>query len=468
MIAADGVVQRPVLKATSGAFPIGRLPRNFIWGVSTSSFQIEGATQEDGRGPSVWDTHAHKGAIANHDTGDVACDHYHRYPEDIALMQQLGANAYRFSVSWPRVLPQGRGTPNERGLAFYDRLIDAILAANIEPWLCLYHWDLPQALDDLGGWTTRDCIEWFSEYATLIADRYGDRVKRFATFNEPSIFTLFGLGFGNGKRAVASSEVLHRSIHYVNLAHGAAVDILRARVAGSSIGVIHNYQPCIPSTAADAEAAKRCDAYWNKAFPDPQYLGRYPEPLDRSIESVLQPGDLARISKPLDWFGLNHYSPVFVSDNRESVAGFGFGERPAEIPVTPNGWPIMPHAFEETLLTVSKRYSLPVYVLENGFGGTDTPDVNGAVDDTDRIAFMQAYIGAMNDAVAKGADVRGYFVWSLLDNFEWDAGYSVRFGLTYIDYATQRRVPKASFAWYRDLIKTARANDAGFKTSGKR
>lgn len=454
MIPADGAVQRPGFNAASEAFPIGRLPRDFIWGVSTSSFQIEGATQEDGRRPSVWDTYAQKGAIANHDTGDVACDHYHRYPEDIALMQKLGVNAYRFSVAWPRLLPQGRGTPNERGLAFYDRLIDAILAADIEPWLCLYHWDLPQALDDLGGWTTRDCIEWFSEYAMLIADRYGDRVKRFATFNEPSIFTLFGLGFGKHKRAVSSAELLHRSIHYVNLAHGAAVDILRARVVGSSIGAIHNYQPCLPSTPADAEAAKRCDVYWNNAFPDPQYLGRYPEPLNRSIEAFMQSGDLARVSVPLDWFGLNHYSPVFVKDNPNSVVGFGFGERPTEIPITPNGWPIMPHAFEETLLAVSRRYPLPIYVLENGFGGTDIP-VAGAIDDTDRIAFMRSYISAMNDAVAKGADVRGYFVWSLLDNFEWDCGYSVRFGLTYVDYATQRRVPKASFAWYRDLIKAA-------------
>jgi len=441
---------------TSAPLPIGRIRRDFIWGVSTSSFQIEGATREDGRGPSVWDTYGQTGAIANHDTGDVACDHYRRYQDDIALMQRLGVQAYRFSVAWPRVLPKGRGMPNEAGLAFYDRVIDALLAAGIEPWLCLYHWDLPQALDDLGGWTTRNSVGWFADYAALVADRYGDRVKRFATFNEPSIFTLFGLGFGTGKRATTSVDALHRSIHHVNLAHGAAVDAIRARVPDSLLGAIHNYQPCLASRPDDKNAAERCDAYWNNAFPDPQYLGTYPHLMRSAIEPHMQAGDLARIRRPVDWFGLNHYSPVFVKTDTNSVTGFGFGDRPPEIPVTPNGWPIMPDSFRDTLLSVSKRYALPVYVLENGFGGFDKPDATGAVIDTDRIEFLRAYIGALNAAVVGGADIRGYFIWSLLDNFEWDAGYGVRFGLIYIDYPTQRRIPKASFEWYRDLIKTAR------------
>jgi beta-glucosidase len=441
---------------TSAPLPIGRIRRDFIWGVSTSSFQIEGATREDGRGPSVWDTYGQTGAIANHDTGDVACDHYRRYPDDIALMQKLGVQAYRFSVAWPRVLPKGRGMPNEAGLAFYDRVIDVLLAAGIEPWLCLYHWDLPQALDDLGGWTTRNSVGWFADYAALVADRYGDRVKRFATFNEPSIFTLFGLGFGTGKRATTSVDALHRSIHHVNLAHGAAVDAIRARVPDSLLGAIHNYQPCLASRPGDKNAAERCDAYWNNAFPDPQYLGTYPHLMRSAIEPHMQAGDLARIRRPVDWFGLNHYSPVFVKTDTNSVTGFGFGDRPPEIPVTPNGWPIMPDSFRDTLLSVSKRYALPVYVLENGFGGFDKPDATGAVIDTDRIEFLRAYIGALNAAVVGGAEIRGYFIWSLLDNFEWDAGYSVRFGLIYIDYPTQRRIPKASFEWYRDLIKAAR------------
>ncbi len=439
---------------------IDALRRDFIWGVSTSSFQIEGATREDGRGPSVWDTDGRRGAIAGKDTGDVACDHYHRYPEDIALMRQLGVQAYRFSVAWPRVLPQGRGTANEAGLAFYDRLIDALLAAGIEPWLCLYHWDLPQALDDLGGWTTRDSVAWFADYAALVADRYGDRVKRFATFNEPSIFTLFGYGFGNNERDKAGFEALHRGIHHLNLSHGAAVDVIRARVPGASIGAIHNVQPCLPSSPAEAEGARWCDTYWNRAYPDPQYLGVYPELLQPAIEPHMQPGDLARIHRPVDWFGLNHYSPVYVRTDKDAFFGFGFGDRPAGTPITPIDWPIVPGAFRDTLERVAKSYRLPVYVMENGFGGHDEPDDSGAVADTDRIDYLRAYIGAMNEAAVAGVDIRGYFVWSLLDNFEWDSGYGSRFGLTYIDYPTQQRTPKASFGWYRALIAAARARVA--------
>jgi beta-glucosidase len=434
---------------------IAALRHDFIWGVSTSSFQIEGAAHEDGRGLSVWDIRCQKGEIANRDTGEVACDHYHRYPEDIELMQRLGVQAYRFSIAWPRVLPLGRGLPNEHGLAFYDRLIDAILAAGIEPWLCLYHWDLPHALDELGGWTMRDCAGWFGDYAALIADRYGDRVKRFATFNEPSIFTLFGIGFG-GKRATSSFDTLHRAIHHVNLAHGAAVHVLRERVPAASIGAIHNYQPCLPSTPADRQAADTCDAYWNKAYPDPQCLGSYPQHLRSAIEPYMQADDLARISAPLDWFGLNHYSPVFVKADAGAIPGFGFGDKPSTIPVTPCDWPIMPDCFRDALLQVAGRYRLPIYVLENGFGDSDKPDAAGAVLDTDRIAYLRAYIDAMNVATARGADIRGYFVWSLLDNFEWDSGYGVRFGLAFTDYSTQRRIPKASFQWYHNLIKRAR------------
>jgi beta-glucosidase len=451
MLPSDGATELP---------PIAALRRDFIWGVSTSAFQIEGATREDGRGLSVWDTYGLKGRIANKDTGDVACDHYHRYPEDIALMQQLGIQAYRLSVAWPRILPQGRGSPNELGLAFYNRLIDAILAAGIEPWLCLYHWDMPQALDDLGGWATRDCAGWFADYAALVARRYGDRVKRFATFNEPSIFTLFGQASGGGERDTSSIETLHRSIHHVNLAHGAAVDVVRANVPDSLIGIIHNYQPCLPSTVADTSVAHVCDTYWNRAFPDPQCRGEYPEIMQVAIAPYVQAGDLARIHRPIDWFGLNHYGPSYVKADAGARLGWDFGEKPAGIPLTPIGWLIDPDAFQHTLLTVAKNYKLPVYVLENGFGGYDKPDTTGAVIDNDRIAFLRAYIGALNAAVSAGADIRGYFVWSLLDNFEWDSGYDVRFGLTYVDYQTLKRIPKKSFHWYRNLIKVARVDQA--------
>jgi beta-glucosidase len=447
---AEHLMPASELPSTKGLRP------DFIWGVSTSSFQIEGATKEDGRGPSVWDVYCQTGAVKNHDTGDIACDHYHRYREDVALMKQLGVQAYRFSVAWPRVLPLGRGSPNEPGLAFYDRLIDELLAAGIEPWLCLYHWDLPQALADAGGWTNRESAAWFADYATLVATRFGDRVKRFATFNEPSIFSLFGRSPDTPGRN--REDNLHRTIHHVNLAHGAAVDVLRENVPGASIGCIHNVQPCRPASGseADAAAAALMGSYWNNAFPDPQCRGEYPPPMRPAIDRFVQPGDLARICRPLDWFGLNHYSPVYVKARAASMLGFDFGENPADSALTPIGWPIDPDAFRETLRTIHGNYGLPIYVLENGYGGFDEPDPAGAVIDTGRIRFLRSYIEAMNSAASDGVDVRGYFIWSLLDNFEWDQGYTNRFGLTYVDYASLRRIPKSSFRWYADVIDRAR------------
>lgn len=426
---------------------------DFIWGASTSSFQIEGATQEDGRGQSIWDVYCRSGEIKNHDTGDVACDHYHRYREDVGLMKALGVQAYRFSIAWPRVLPSGCGSANEAGLSFYGRLIDELLTAGIEPWLCLYHWDLPLALEERGGWLNRESATWFADYANLIATRFGDRVKRFATFNEPSMFSLFSRSLG--KRDSSGEGELHRMIHNVNLAHGAAVDVLRANVIGASIGCIHNRQPCRPSSAseADAAAAARLDVYWNAAFPDPQCRGEYPLSMRAAIEPHMQQGDLTRICRPLDWFGLNHYSPVYVKARADSMLGYDFGNKPANVPLTPIGWPIEPDAFSQTLQDVHARYGLPIYVLENGYGDSGQPDQTGAVIDPGRIEFLKAYINAMNEAASSGVDVRGYFVWSLLDNFEWDSGYSIRFGLTYVDYASLQRTPKSSFGWYAGLIR---------------
>src|SRR5450755_4069909 len=430
------------------------LRRNFIWGVSTSSFQIEGATQEDGRGPSIWDVYCQSGEVKNRDTGDIACDHYHRYREDVALMKRLGVQAYRFSVAWPRVLPQGRGSANEPGLAFYDRLIDELLAAGIEPWLCLYHWDLPQALQDLGGWTNRDIVRWFADYTHLIARRLGDRVKHFATFNEPSVFTLFGYSFGWHPPATNNPASLYAAIHHVNLAHGAAVDVLRSHVAKASIGAVHNMQPSRPvrATPADRAAAATLDDIWNRAFPDPQILGTYPALLARKIEPFQHDDDMERIRRPVDWLGINHYSPIYARADPAAPLGFAWADSPPDVPRSPIGWQIDPAAFRDTLLDAHDRYGLPIYVLENGSGAVEKPDESGRLIDQHRIDYLALYIDAMREAVARGADVRGYFVWSLLDNFEWGAGYATRFGLVYVDYVTQRRIPKASARWYADLI----------------
>jgi beta-glucosidase len=437
--------------------PRKALPPGFVWGVSTSSYQIEGAAQSDGRGPSVWDGFCRvPGRIANGDTGDQACDHYHRYAEDIALMQQIGVGAYRFSVSWPRVMPTGRGAANEAGLAFYDRLVDGLLAADIEPWLCLYHWDLPQALQDAGGWTNRDIVGWFTDYAELVAGRLGDRVKRFVTFNEPSVFALFGYSFGWHPPATNDLASLYAAIHHVNLAHGAAVDALRTGVANASVGAIHNMQPSRPvrPVAADRAAAATLDDFWNRAFPDPQILGDYPTAIRRGIDPYWQDGDGERIRRRVDWLGINHYSPIYAKGDPTSPLGFAWADAPPHVPRSPIGWQIDPAAFRDTLLDAHDRYGLPIYVLENGAGAIEKPDATGAVNDRERIDYFEQYVGAMQEAVALGADVRGYFIWSLLDNFEWGAGYASRFGLVYVDYATQRRIPKASARWYAALIRS--------------
>jgi beta-glucosidase len=433
---------------------------DFIWGASTSSYQIEGAATQDGRGPSIWDAFCGQaGRIANGDTGAVACDHYHRYREDIALMRDLGIDAYRFSVAWSRVLPAGAGAANEKGLDFYDRLIDTLLGAGIEPWLCLYHWDLPQALEERGGWLVRDCVAWFGDYAELIARRVGDRVKRFATFNEPTVFTLFGYGFGGHAPGIVGRDNCLKAIHHVNLAHGAAVDVIRATVAGASIGAVHNVQPTYPASDApdDQAAAQIYDAIWNGAFPDPQFLGHYPAALADEMAPLLAAGDLARIRRPVDWFGLNHYAPNYIKADAARPFGCWFADAPAHLPRTSIDWTIEPEKFRDTLRAVGTRYGLPIYVLENGTASSDQVNDAGEVDDSDRIAYLDAYIGAMREAIAAGADVRGYFVWSLLDNFEWTWGYGPRFGIVRVDYETQRRTPKASAGWYARVIREARA-----------
>lgn len=460
-ITPRGAIMTPAnLPATTAAAEAEKLPSDFVWGVSTSSYQIEGAATLDGRGPSVWDGFCQQpDRITNGDTGDVACDHYHRFAEDIALMRDMGVSAYRFSVAWPRVLPSGTGVANEKGLSFYDRLIDGLLAAGIEPWLCLYHWDLPQALQDRGGWTNRDAADWFAEYAALIGNRYGDRVRRFATFNEPSVFTLFGYVFQWHPPATADVADYFKAIHHVNLAHGAAIDALRGTVRSPSLGAVHNVQPARPVSGSeeDRRAASMLDAVWNRAFPDPQMLGRYPEQLASLIEPFQRAGDMARIQKPIDWFGLNHYSPIYASAAPEAPLGFAWRDAPADAPRSPIGWQVDPEAFRDVLVQTYRRYGLPIYVTENGVGAAETADANGNVDDPERTAYLAAYTGALRQAVVRGADVRGYFVWSLLDNFEWGAGYDTRFGLVRVDYPTQRRIPKASARWYAQLISAGKA-----------
>jgi len=434
-------------------------PDRFVWGVSTSAFQIEGAAAEDGRGPSIWDAHCRvPGNVTDGSDARVACDHYHRFGEDAALARDIGVDAYRFSIAWPRVFPKGAGVVNPKGLDFYDRLIDTVLEEGIEPWACLYHWDLPLALHELGGWANRDTAGRFADYAVVCARRFGDRVKNWATFNEFSVFTLFGYAIPWAAPRIIDKTQHLRAIHHVNLAHGLGVDVLRAHVPGAFIGAIHNRQIVLPEgdRAENVEPAALLDEFWNLAFPDPQILGHYPPRVAELIEPHVAGGDLATICRPVDWFGLNHYGPIFAKADPNFLWGFGWGSAPEGAPDHGVGWAIFPDAFRDEILRIGKRYRLPVVVTENGCGGQDVVGPDGSVDDPHRVRYFEVYHHAMEEAIRAGADVRGYFVWSLLDAFEWGSGYTQRFGLIHVDYETLRRTPKTSARWYADKIRRAR------------
>jgi beta-glucosidase len=452
--AAEVAVQRNWIAM---AMPSKTFPGDFVWGASTASYQIEGAVNEDGRGPSIWDRFcAQPERVKNDDAADRACDHYYRYPEDIALMGQLGLKAYRFSIAWPRVLPTGRVPLNEAGLAFYDRLIDAVLGAGIEPWVCLYHWDLPQALEDAGGWPNRDSAKWFADYAALAGARFGDRVKHWATFNEPNVFTLIGYGFGRHAPGHADHALALRAMHHVNLAHGSAIKALRASVRDAKLGIINNLNPVRAEAPGDEQARLALDAYWNRAFADPLIHGCYTEPLASDLAAILnlvQDGDLALACQKMDFFGLNHYFPMYARSPRSGPWHFEIGRAQEGRPVTGMGWEIDPGALRDQLIEIHQRYGpLPIYITENGYGAEENAGPDGRVDDSYRARHIANYLGAVLEARERGADVRGYFVWSLLDNFEWAEGYAKRFGIVRVDYETMRRQPKASYDWLKKVI----------------
>ncbi|GAA1967082.1 GH1 family beta-glucosidase [Amycolatopsis minnesotensis] len=432
-------------------------PREFLWGVSTSAFQIEGAVDEGGRGPSIWDTFTKTpGKIANGEHARVAADHYHRYPEDVALMSDLGVGAYRFSFAWPRILPDGKGAPNAEGLAFYDRLIDSVCEAGIAPVATLYHWDTPQPVEDAGGWLVRDTAEWFAEYAAVMGERFADRVKMWIPLNEPMVMSIYGYAIGEYAPGKALLLDAVPTAHHQNLAHGLAVQALRAAGA-ASIGTANNHSPVWPETGTEPEnaAARWLDALLNRLYADPVLLGRYPGELVEHLPAGFA-DDLPTIAQPLDFYGVNYYEPQGVK-----APGPGnplpFELRPIEgFPMTTNDSPIVPHALRDLLLDFQGRYAdrlPPIYLTENGCSFDDRVAEEGGVRDPERIDFLVEHLSAVRAAMDAGVDVRGYFVWSLLDNFEWSKGYAPRFGLVHVDYETLRRTPKDSFAWYRKLVR---------------
>ncbi|MES2306270.1 MAG: GH1 family beta-glucosidase [Gemmatimonadota bacterium] len=438
-----------------------RFPAGFLWGAATSAYQVEGSPLADGAGPSNWHRFVHEpGRIDNGDSGDIACDHYHRWADDVVLMRGLGLNAYRFSVSWSRILPSGRGSINKPGLDFYDRLVDRLLQYGIAPSVTLYHWDLPAALDDLGGWLNRDVAGWFADYAGVVVRALGDRVPMWTTLNEPWVVSDAGYLHGvhaPGHRSTAGTPLVS---HNLLRAHGAGMQAIRAE-GGKSAGLVVNLEPKYPATdrAADVAATRRADAYMNRQFLDPVFLGSYPEEL-AEIFGVDWPRfpdeDFALIQQPLDFLGVNYYTRNVVCDDPSALPIRAGRVRQNAALHTTLDWEVYPAALTDVLLWITERYpSLPLYITENGAAFLDTDPADAElVHDPLRVDYFRSHLMAVHDAIYQGADVRGYFAWSLLDNFEWSAGFAKTFGLFRVDKPSQRRIPKASSRFYTDVIRS--------------
>ncbi|WP_459682668.1 GH1 family beta-glucosidase [Rhodococcus sp. no. 34] len=454
--------------------PTPEFPTSFVWGTATAAYQIEGAVAEDGRGPSIWDEFCDRpGVVVGGDTGTVAADHYHRWESDIELMNQLGLDAYRLSLSWSRILPTGSGAVNAKGLDFYDRLIDRLCSAGITPAVTLFHWDLPLALQEQGGWMNRDTSYRLGEYAQVVGERLSDRVGMWMPLNEPVVHTLYGHALGVHAPGLALGFEAFQAAHHQLLGHGLAVEALRA-TGCTNIGIASNHAPvrAASDSPEDVMAADIYDHVVNWMFADPVLVGKYPADEFAQLLSGPVDEDLKIIGAPLDWYGINYYEPTMIAAPVEGQGTEGVLEvdlppglpfAPVAItgyPTTDFGWPIVPEGLGEILRTFHARFGdalPPIYITESGCSFHDAPDAAGVVDDEARIDYHDAHLRALRSAMDDGVDVRGYFVWSLLDNFEWAAGYKERFGLVHVDFDTQKRTPKTSFEWYRALIAEHKA-----------
>ncbi|HEY7598140.1 MAG TPA: GH1 family beta-glucosidase [Actinophytocola sp.] len=442
-----------------------RFPTGFVWGAATASFQIEGATTVDGRTDSIWDEFCRRpGAVANGDTGEPGADHYRRYQADVDLMTSLGLGAYRFSVAWPRVRPDG-GAVNPAGLDFYDRLVDALLAAGISPWATLYHWDLPQALEEAGGWTSRDTAYRFADYVDSVVERLGDRVAGWLTLNEPWCSAFAGYASGRHAPGVASPTAAVSAVHHLLLAHGLGMERIRAHAPGTPAGITLNLFPVAAVSPADEDAARRVDGLQNRIFLDPVLRGAYPDDVlmdlaPYGLAGLVRDGDMATIGTPVDMLGVNYYRPLLVAaplvspdEPSEWVGVEGVRFLPSGLPRTELGWEVSPAGLTDLLLRLRDEYPrLPLYITENGAAYPDAVGPDGQVRDTDRLAYLDGHLRAAHAALRQGVDLRGYFCWSLLDNLEWAEGYAKRFGLVHVDFETQARTVKESARWYAGVI----------------
>ncbi len=429
--------------------------KNFIWGVATSSYQIEGAILEDGKGLNIWDTFCRgEKKIIDGTNGEIACDHYHRMEEDIILIKELGTTEYRFSISWARLFPFGSGEKNQKGFDFYNRLIDTLIENELTPWLTLYHWDLPQALQEKGGWTNADCNKWFADYASHAAQVFSDRVKNYLLLNEPSVACFEGHLTGFNAPGLKSKENFLRAIHQQNLAIKNGYHALKSVDLGSNVGSTFTYFP-VRAMVEDAEhirAKNMMDCLWNRAFLDPLLKGCYPDLIVKDLEQICDISE--NIRTPLDFVGLQHYCPSYAYPNETNDYHCGFGPGPDILDTTDMGWPIDADAFSECLIEFHENYGdIDVYVTENGCAMPDLISADQKVHDKRRINYFENYLRAMQHAVSKGANVKGYFIWSMLDNFEWAFGLSKRFGIVYIDYENElQRIPKDSYFWWQRYL----------------
>jgi beta-glucosidase len=429
----------------------------FVWGVATSSYQIEGAANEGGRGQSIWDTFCKvPGKVANFDNGDIACDHYHRFKEDLDLMKWMGVKAYRFSVAWPRVIPDGVGRVNEMGLDFYDRLIDSLLEREIAPWLTMYHWDLPEALQIRGGWNNREVVEWFGEYAEVLTSRFGDRVKNWMTLNEPLCSAWLGHLYGDMAPGIKDLQTALNVSHHLLMSHGLACQVIRSNVSEANVGIVINVTPAVPATDSqeDSNAAQLADGFDNQWFLDPVFGRTYPADVIDTLGASpeIHSGDMKLIAQDLDFLGVNFYFRQTVAADQNSKPLPIRSVNRENVKRTAMNWEVHPQAFEEILLRISKEYSpKAIYITENGSAWNDEV-INGEIIDDERIDYLARHLDVMRSAKNQGAPILGYFAWSFLDNFEWAYGYEKRFGLIYVDYKTQKRTPKKSAFFYRQLL----------------
>lgn len=445
-----------------------KFPRDFVWGTATAAYQIEGGWDEDGKGESIWDRFSSDPRhIEDGQPGKVTCDHYHRYPEDVALMADLGLKNYRMSVSWPRIFPQGTGAVNPQGLAFYDRLVDALLAKGVTPWITLFHWDLPQALQDKGGWANRVTVDAYTKYADALTRHLGDRVKNWMTHNEPWVHSFCGHQFGAHAPGLKDLKTTLAAAHHILLSHGRAVPLVRANVPGAKVGIVHNLEwiEAASDREEDIAAAQRHDGAFNRWFLDPVFHGTYPGDMEAwygpDLLPPVHPGDMETIAVPTDFLGVNYYTRRIMAHDPAGRGTEGRSFLAAQQvyrPFVPRGhfdeWELQPEGLYRLLVRLKKDYgNHPIYVSENGTSLPDAPGADGQVHDPIRIRYLARHAAAIHEARREGVDVRGYFVWSLMDNYEWGFGFTKQFGLVHVDYKTQKRTIKDSGRWYQGVVR---------------